>query len=120
MVFAGSVDQGILAQLIPHCAAVVSPHTGRALSEAALGAAPIAAYDIDWQGELIRSQATGELVPYGDAAALADATERFVSDKAYARRMGQAARAAALEMLDPDMLDEHERSMYRKLFAKSR
>ena len=117
LIFAGSVDQGILAQLTPQCAAVVSPHTGRALSEAALGGAPIAAYDIDWQGELIRSQETGELVPYGDASALADATARFVADNSYARRMGQAARAAALNMLEPDMLDEHERSMYRKLIA---
>ena len=120
MIFAGSVDQGILAELIPQCAAVVSPHTGRALSEAALGGASIAAYDIDWQGELIKSQVTGELVPYGDSSALAEATARFVSDKAYADRMGAAARAAALEMLDPDMLDEHERSMYRKLLAKNR
>ncbi len=115
LVFAGSVDQGVLARLIPHCAAVVSPHTGRALSEAALGGAPIAAYDIDWQGELIRRQVTGELVPYGDASGLAEATARFVTDRDYARRMGEAARSAALEMLDPDMLDEHERSMYRKL-----
>ena len=51
VVFCGNKDQEWLANVIPFAAVVVSPHTGRALLEAALGSAPIVAYDIDWQSE---------------------------------------------------------------------
>jgi glycosyltransferase involved in cell wall biosynthesis len=117
VIFAGNLDQGTLAQLFPVTAAVVSPHTGRALSEAALGAAPIVAYDVDWQGELIQTGQTGILVPHDDVAGMADAATAMLADPERARSLGRAVRFRALEMLDPEALDEHERSEYRKLLA---
>lgn len=110
--FAGSQPQSLLAEILPHCAVVVSPHTGRALAEAALAAAPIVAYDVDWQGELIESGRTGILVPHGDVAALATAVVRLLRDSREARRLGSAARERAIEMLDPEVLNEHEREAY--------
>jgi glycosyltransferase involved in cell wall biosynthesis len=62
--FIGNQNQRSLAQLNAHAAAVLSPLTGRALSESALGAAPIVAYDLDWQGDLIHTGETGELFPW--------------------------------------------------------
>ena len=118
IVFAGNVGQDRLAELIPLAAAVVSPHTGRALAEAALGAAPVVAYDIDWQGELIEDGVTGILVPHGAAGQMADGVNRLLSDPAHARRLGNALRQRALTMLDPSKLDEHERQEYRKLLAR--
>lgn len=56
-VFAGNQNQASLAQLIPQCAAVLSPLTGRALSEYALSGAAIVAYDLDWR----RARARGVL-----------------------------------------------------------
>ncbi len=41
LVFGGNQDQHALAQLNAHCALVLSPLTGRALSESALGGAPL-------------------------------------------------------------------------------
>lgn len=116
--FCGNRGQDWLSQVIPHALAVVSPITGRALSEAAFGAAPIVAYDLDWQGELIRTGETGELVPARDWSKMADAVERFLRDPAYARAMGAAVRKAAFEMLDPATLDQHERDEYAKLFRR--
>lgn len=116
--FCGNRDQQWLSQIIPQAAAVVSPITGRALSEAAFGAAPIAAYDLDWQGELIQSGKTGELVPARSWSKMADAVERFLRDPTYARAMGAAARKAAFEMLDPETLNQHERDEYAKLLRR--
>ena len=118
IVFPGNLSQGRLAQLLPAAAVVVSPHTGRALTEAALAAAPVVAYDVDWQSELIEDCSTGVLVPHGDVAALADGVAALLADADRAKRLGQALRARALDMLDPEALDEHERSEYRKLLAR--
>lgn len=115
VILPGNLGQHELANLFPAAAAVVSPHTGRALSEAALGAAPVVAYDIDWQGELIETGVTGMLVPHGSWRELADAVIDLLADPANARRLGLALRERSLEMLDPEALDEHERQQYRKL-----
>ena len=118
VVFAGNRDQEWLSEIIPSASVIISPHTGRALSEAALGAAPIVAYDIDWQGEIIETGQTGILVRYRLWRELADGVERFLIDKDYARAMGDAARKRALEMMNPETLDEYERQQYLKLLQQ--
>lgn len=117
LIFGGNFDQQALAQLYAHAAVVISPLTGRALSEAALGAAPIVAYDLDWQGDLIETGVTGELVPFRDVAALGQATARLLDEPARARELGLAVRRRALELLDPAKLDAHERATYAKLLG---
>lgn len=115
VIFAGNQNQHALSQLNAYAAAVISPLTGRALSEAALGEAPIVAYDLDWQSDLVQTGKTGELVPFRDCAALAESAERLVRDRDYAAAMGSGARARAREILDPEMLNQHERDEYEKL-----
>lgn len=117
VVFCGNRNQQWLSGTIPHVEVVLSPHTGRALTEAALGAAPIAAYDIDWQSEVVKSGATGELVPFGDWTGLAAATEKLLSDRDYARQAGASVRKLVLEMMDPEKLNSHERGQYEKLIG---
>lgn len=117
VVFGGNQNQHALAQLNAHCALVISPLTGRALSESALGAAPLVAYDLDWQGDLVQTGETGELVPFRDVDALARATLRILDDPQRASHLGAKARERALAMLDPDRLDRHERDTYDRLFA---
>jgi len=118
IVLCGNRDQEWLARVIPLAAVVVSPVTGRALTEAALGSAPIAAYDVDWQKELIQTGETGELVTYGNWKGLADATERLLTRSEYARQMGRAARAQALDMMDPQKLNKHEQEQYKALLQR--
>lgn len=119
LVFAGNQNQASLAQLIPQCAAVLSPLTGRALSECVLGGAAVVAYDLDWQSDLIETGVTGELVPFRDPEGLAAAAARFVEDRDYAEAMGKGARARAMEMLNPAELDEHERAVFARLLSSS-
>ncbi|MEO7173156.1 glycosyltransferase [Flavobacterium sp.] len=118
--FVGNQNQYGLAQLNTFATTVLSALTGRALSEAALCAAPIVAYDVDWQGDLIQTGKTGELVPFGAPDAMADAVLKFLRDPKYARAMGRGARQLALHMLDPERLNENERNTYSELLARRR
>jgi glycosyltransferase involved in cell wall biosynthesis len=117
IILCGNRDQTWLARVLPKVTAVVSPETGRALVEAALAGAPIAAYDTDWQGEIIETGATGELVPFRDHAALATAVERYLDDPDYARRMGANVRRRALDMMDPAVADRAQIELYEEVFA---
>ena len=118
VIFAGNLGQQLLSQLFATAAVVVSPHTGRALTEAALGEAAVAGYDVDWQAELIETGVTGILVRHGDVDALADAVAKLLSDPALRRSLGATLRLRALQMFDPEALNEHERSEYRKLLIQ--
>lgn len=118
IIFAGNRNQQWLASVIPAAYVVVSPHTGRALTEAAFSGVPVVAYDIDWQPEIIRSGETGELVKYGDFESMAAAVIRYIDDPEYAAEMGANVRAAILEMMDPVRLNNHERNEYDKLLAR--
>lgn len=115
LVMCGNKNQGWLAAVTPQAAAVLSPITGRALTEQAFAAAPIVAFDIDWQSELIETGKTGELVSYRSTTEMADSLERFLLDADYAKAMGEGARARAMDLLDPDALNQHEREEYQKL-----
>jgi glycosyltransferase involved in cell wall biosynthesis len=115
LVLPGTLSQSTLALLYPAAGAIISPHTGRALAEAALGAAQVVAYDVDWQGELIEHGKTGALIDHGDVAKMAAAAAELLSDPRRARQLGDALRARVREMLDPEALDEHERQTYSRL-----
>jgi glycosyltransferase involved in cell wall biosynthesis len=115
VVFPGNVNQEGLQQLYAHAAVVISPLTGRALSEAAFGSAPIVAYDVDWQSDLVETGMTGELVPFRDVAAMGRAALKLLDDRDYAHAMGEAVRARAMDMLHPAKLNDHERAEYGRL-----
>jgi glycosyltransferase involved in cell wall biosynthesis len=118
VVFAGNRNQEWISRIVPLASVVLSPHTGRALSETALAALPVAAYDIDWQSEIIENEVTGLLVPHPDQKKLSEATERFLNDKVFAKKMGDALRVRALNMLDPKKLTRHEISEYDNLLKR--
>lgn len=118
VVFAGNQSQSQLARLIPNAAAIVSPFMGRALTEAGFGAAPVVAYDADWQSEAIETGVTGELVPFRDWQAMARSLLKLLEDRSYARAMGRGLRQRIQAMMDPETLNEHEREQYRRLFAR--
>ena len=110
--FIGNIDQDCLSKIIPLATVIISPHTGRALSEAALGGVPIIAYDVDWQGELIQTGVTGELVPYLNYKNIVNSLEKFLNNPLYASTMGNAVRKHVIEMMDPATLNQHEREQY--------
>lgn len=116
--FLGDKDQQWLWRVMPKVSMVISPLTGRAMAETALGGASIVAYDIDWHRELIETGVTGELVPHLDYERMADAIERFLDDPAYAWQMGDAVRQRTLEMMDPETNDRMQVEVYRRLMTR--
>jgi len=83
-----------------------------------MGAAPVVAYDVDWQGELVENLKTGLLVPYQDVGGMVEAAKQLIDDRGAARELGKNLREKALSILNPANLDEHERQEYRKLLAR--
>jgi glycosyltransferase involved in cell wall biosynthesis len=119
IVFAGNRPQEWIARVLPAAAAILSPHMGRALVEAALSGVPLVAYDHDWQGEVVIDGETGYLVPHRDWRALADRTGALLADAARARVMGGQARARTAAMMDPEALMRHEQAAYTALLQRS-
>ena len=120
VIFAGNRPQEWIAAILPHAKVVLSPHMGRALTEACLAGVPIVAYDYDWQGEIIRGEETGELVPDGDWSQRANKAQRLLEDRSYAIGLGSAARRLALDMMSPGNLSQHEIQAYENLFRSRR
>jgi glycosyltransferase involved in cell wall biosynthesis len=118
VVFCGNRDQDWLARVLPHVSVVVSPLTGRALAEAALGGAPIVAYDLVWHREMVIPGETGEIVPNLDVEAMAEAVDRLLADPHRARRLGDAVRRHAFAMLDPAAADRVQKEAYQELLAE--
>ena len=117
IVFCGNKDQDWLNRVIPKVAVVVAPLTGRALAEAALGEAPIVAYDTDWQNEIIEHGITGELVPYLDYSSMADSIEKILKDDEYANKIGANVRKRTLNMMDPKKINNISIDQYEKLIV---
>ena len=111
----GNLDQPTLARALPYCKIVLSPLTGRSLAEAAYAALPIVAYDLDWQGELVKSNLTGFLVPARDVYAMAEAASKLFADPVLAGKMGKAARTQAQDLLSPDEQTRREIELYQRL-----
>lgn len=120
VVFTGDRDQPWIARLLTASTVVVAPHAGLALVESALSGTPIVAYDHEWHSELIRSEQEGILVAYRDTDAMAGAICALVDDPARAARLGAAARARALDKMDPSKLLAHERDHAAQLLLRTR
>lgn len=115
IVFCGNKDQFWLSRVIPLVSVVVSTLTGRSLAEAALGGAPIVAYDIDWQDEAIETGVTGELVPYSDYLSMTISVEKILNDHGYGKGIGANARERMLKMMDPKANDKILKDVYEEL-----
>lgn len=114
--FAGNRSQEDIANLLPHARLVLSPHMGRGLTEACLAGAPIVAYDYDWQGEIIHSGETGELVQNGNWQRMAERALWLLENPDEAAERGRAARRLALKMMSPEKMNYHEIEAYENLF----
>jgi glycosyltransferase involved in cell wall biosynthesis len=115
VVFAGNQNQEWLSRIIPLCSVVVSPHTGRALSEVALAGVPVVAYDIDWQAELIENNITGLLVKYNEQELFNQATKSILTNSVLSKTLSNNLREKALNMLDPEALNKNEINVYTHL-----
>lgn len=117
IIFAGYRDQVWISRVLSDATIVVSPLSGRALVEATLGARPIVAYDVEWQGELLTHGETGLLVPYLDHLEMAKAMCQLLADDEFADALGARARAETLERMDPVRSMEQKRRLFEKVLV---
>jgi len=115
VIFAGNRTQEWLATVLPRATVIISPHMGRALTEAALAGVPIVAYNYDWQREVVVDGETGYLVSNKDWMGLSDKTEHILTHPASGKIMGKNAREKVLEMMNPERLEHHEQNEYSKI-----
>ncbi|MFN2546584.1 MAG: glycosyltransferase [Myxococcales bacterium] len=84
-----------------------------AIMEAMAARLPIVATRVGGNAELLE-EGRGLLVPYGDPAALADALEKILSNRAHAREMGRRARAFVEAELSLDRMQSAHEELYRR------
>lgn len=109
IIFTGIKNQKWLSQIIPLCKIYLSPHTGRALCEAALGGAIIICYDIDWQSEIVEHGVNGFLVPYRNLNILKEMSVKIVEgDNNFYDKFRLRIREKAMNLLDPNIIADLE------------
>jgi glycosyltransferase involved in cell wall biosynthesis len=92
---------------------------GIAVLEAMAAGLPVVATAVGGVTELVRPGVSGELVPPGDPAAMADALSAVLGDPGAALRMGDAGRAAAEEERMSACVDRYF-DLYERLLAERR
>jgi glycosyltransferase involved in cell wall biosynthesis len=114
--FFGNSNQEQISILLACASAYLSPHSGRALTEAALAGIPLIAYDFEWQAEIVKQGVTGELVAYRDADAMAKSFCKILDNTTYAVNLGKEARKLALDIGDSAKIKDLEKDKYSALF----
>ena len=112
----GNVNQDVLAQLLPKMDLVLAPLIGRALTEVALAARAIVAYNVDCHPEIVKHKFTGILVKYEDIIEMASAGDFLLDNFNEAQVMGSNARRFALEFMNPEKLIREQKENYNEIF----
>ena len=98
VIFAGHLEQTVLAAYIKASRALILPSLteglGRVAIEAQFLGKPVIASRVGGIPEIVTDGETGLLVEPGDESALAEAMARLLDDEALAERMGAAGRVA--------------------------
>ena len=115
--FPGLLYQPSLSLLLPRCICL-SPLTGMALIEAALGGAPVVAYDRDWQSEFIYPGVTGALVPDRDWEAMGNAALEILRDPERRKAFAKAGRARAIQFVDLKSNQDKEHAAFDAMFDR--
>ena len=68
------------------------------IMEAMAAALPVVTTDVGGVGEMVANSETGFVIDPENTAAIADAMERFLTDRALAQRFGQRGRQRAIDL----------------------
>ena len=114
----GTLPLANLAELVASSDIVVAAHMGYTLVEAGLAGTPIATYAYDFHGEVLKDGYSGFLVPFGDAAALAECVCAALADPGSAAAVGarirrRLLREHSLKAVVPLYRDAYERTLSR-------
>lgn len=116
ILFAGNVEQGVLASLIAG-SIIVSPLTGMALIEAGLGGAAIVAYDRDWQADFITDGVDGYIVPFRDVQAMAARAGQLLAEPETRAAISRRIREKSLDLTSMPKLRRHFEEQWSRVLA---
>ena len=91
---------------------ILSPLTGRALTEGMLASTPVVAYDIDCHPDFINSGINGYLVEYRDVEAMARKAIKLLNDASLSERLGREGRESILAVMEPTKLIQDQRKVF--------
>ncbi|MBF5043473.1 glycosyltransferase family 4 protein [Aggregicoccus sp. 17bor-14] len=91
---------------------------GMVNAEAAAMGLPVVTAQVTGCVDSVQAGVTGEMVPVGDARALAAALARYLASPSLRRRHGEAGRARMLRDFRPEVLCEATLQVYRALLAR--
>jgi glycosyltransferase involved in cell wall biosynthesis len=110
-----------LPRILPCLSMVVHPAfmegLGVSLLQASSSGVPVIASAVGGIPEAVRDQLTGLLVPPGDAAALAGAIARLLTDETLARRMGEAGRSLVDTEFSADLMIDGNLGVYQEVLG---
>lgn len=117
MGFCGEIEQalGLLD------AAVVSSRSEAfclSAAEALSMGTPVAAFDVDGVGEVVRNGQTGLLAPAGNTAALAERIVRLLDDAALRERLGRDGQAIVLREFTAQTMVRKTEALYERLLKR--
>ena len=120
--FLGWVANRDLPQYFRSCAVSVIPSLeegfGIPAAEAMGCEAPVVASDAGGLPEVVEDGVTGFVVPKGNAAALAGAIDKLLSDPVMRERMGKAGRQRAVARFDWMRAAERFEELYQQLLTR--
>jgi len=117
--FTGSINQLKLSRLLAQADVILSPLTGRALTEGMLAATPVIAYDIDCHPDFIQSGVNGFLVQYRDVEAMAKRIIELLNDNDLSEYLGAEGRSSILNEMEPTKLIQNQRHVFNQLLSNS-
>lgn len=112
--FCGLRGQAWLSTAIPMMDLYVTPISGRALAEVALGGLAVVTYNRDWQSEIIEHGITGYICDFKDIETFADLAFFALQNKEQSIEMGSALRNYALEAFSKEKASIIERNCYEE------
>jgi glycosyltransferase involved in cell wall biosynthesis len=93
---------------------------GLVAGEALMCGAPVVVCDDSGCGEMVRAAAGGLLVPYGDAAALANALQALLDDQERRKQLVANGRRFVQQHLGWDRIAQDTRDLYREIVRAGR
>ena len=110
----GEKKQQWISEILSISSLVLSPHTGRALCEAALAGSLIVAYDIDWQAEIIEHNINGFLVEYKNVEKMYYYSNQILSNHNQYSNLRINLRNKALKILNKEKSTKDEIKVYNQ------
>jgi glycosyltransferase involved in cell wall biosynthesis len=115
--FHGHLQSAQIAEAFRSCRVLVQASRyesfGLAAAQAMAAGRPVVVTSTTGIAKIVREARAGEIVPPGDACALANALRPYLANASYAAEVGERGRRAAIREMDPNRIASIREQVYR-------